>query len=66
MSYKKGDITVGEVVDYRTQDCDMVFAAYLPHSCEGWVIGQAHEIDDLIDDLQEVRRQYWGEGKVAQ
>jgi len=30
--------------------------AYLPHSCDYWVIGGAKEISQMIEDLQEVLR----------
>jgi hypothetical protein len=32
--------------------------AYLPHSCDEWVIGGKEEIQALIDDLTEVIKNY--------
>lgn len=46
-----------ESVEHRVYDCkdDREFGvdvAYLPHSCDHWVIGGEVEIKDMIEDLQ--------------
>lgn len=50
--YKQGELEVGTIRDSRTDDYDDVIAAYLPHSCDAWVIGGSKEIKALIADLQ--------------
>lgn len=41
-------------------------AAYLPHSCDEWVIGWQDEIDALISDLQEIRKAVVARTTLAQ
>lgn len=64
--YKKGDVKLTKAAedkdpyvvqpnfDARTEDYDHVGAgiAFLPHSCQEWVIGGKEQIQDLIEDLQ--------------
>lgn len=50
MSYRKGRAYIGE--DYTVYED--VKAIMLPHSCDEWVIGNAQEAQDLIDDLTEL------------
>ena len=42
--------------DARTDDfeeqCKDRAVAYLPHSCDSWVIGTADEVEELIAELQ--------------
>lgn len=54
--YKKGDLTLGEEMDSRTEDYDYVKGAYLCHSCDSWVIGRIEQVDALILDLQAIRK----------
>jgi hypothetical protein len=39
MSYKSGEVKWGEVMDTQTDNYDEILGAYLPHSCDKWVIG---------------------------
>ena len=52
--YQKGEVRWGVETDTRTQDYDSVEGAYLPHSCDRWVIGGVESIKLLIDDLQKL------------
>ncbi len=53
MSYQPGDLQWGEVMD-STENYDYVTGAYLPHSCNEWVIGDKDAIRALIADLQKL------------
>lgn len=56
--YIKGDVNIGRVTDYSNIDYkDFDNAAYLPHSCDKWVIGGPAEILMLIEDLQAILKQ---------
>jgi hypothetical protein len=55
--YKRGDVKWGEAIDSTTPDYDTVTGAYLPHSCERWVIGGKKQIMELILDLQTILRE---------
>ena len=48
--YKKGSLEFGKTMD-SARDYEDVTGAYLPHSCDTWVIGGRKEIEDLIVDL---------------
>ena len=49
--YKKGELQIGAERDTRTDDYASVFGAFLPHSCNEWIIGGPDEIKALIEDL---------------
>lgn len=51
--YESGKLEIGETTDTQTEHYDSVFGAYLPHSCDEWVIGGPEQIRMLIMDLQE-------------
>jgi hypothetical protein len=69
MSYKKGDLQINEPDDINDLPCysdsrdwnkDELRSrevkkgeAYLPHSCDQWVIGGPEEVKLLISDLRE-------------
>lgn len=50
--YEKGKVAWGEVTDTKTENYDTVTGAFLPHSCDKWVIGDRQRIEWLIEDLQ--------------
>lgn len=50
MSCKTGQVEWGVVMD-TTDDYRDVEGAYLPHSCDAWVIGDLEAIRALIADL---------------
>lgn len=52
MSYKKGDLKVGREYDNRDDAESKVAVAYLPHSCDAWVVGSKDDAQALIADLQ--------------
>ena len=70
MSYNRHDVKVASVCDHIEDgddcDCYPVFdaksdsekavrdVAYLPHSCDHWVIGGKDEVRQLIADLQDI------------
>lgn len=41
------------VMDSRVSGYPVITGAYLPHSCDEWVIGGREQIEILIADLQE-------------
>ena len=51
--YKKGSVQVGLKMDTQTDNYDQIYGAYLPHSCNQWVIGGKQEVESLILDLQQ-------------
>lgn len=53
MTYKKGMLKYGKTWD-STEDYDVIYAAYLPHSCDEWVIGGKEEIANLMTDLENI------------
>lgn len=42
------------IKDSRTKQDYNEGCAYLPHSCNEWVIGGANQISEMIEDLQEI------------
>lgn len=38
--------------------------AFLPHSCDAWVIGGATQIKEMIEDLQEALKQIEGKNEA--
>lgn len=60
MAYIKGELRLDEdfLYDARADEEDGQVdgaQAYLPHSCDEWIIGGLKEIDDLIADLNDAR-----------
>ena len=55
--YKKGEIEVvwppETVSDSRDDYEHWSGVAYLPHSCDQWIIGGRQQIKDMISDLEE-------------
>lgn len=52
--YTKGLITLSdEMYDSRNSDMPGT-VAYLPHSCDSWVIGKEEQVELMILDLQEI------------
>lgn len=53
--YQKGMIEWGTELDTSEEGdyCD-IEGAYLPHSCNSWVIGDIERIKMLIEDLQKL------------
>ena len=53
--YIKGEVKVWapETVLDRDGWKDLPSVAYLPHSCDEWVIGGSEQIKDMLSDLQE-------------
>lgn len=70
--YKKGYLKITDIPcneDYEDGYCDNIDhchrlhgstdrAAYLPHSCDEWLIGGKEQIKDLIEDLQEALKKF--------
>lgn len=52
--YQKGQVEWGSEIDTTTEDYDAIEGAYLPHSCEKWVIGGVENIQAMIDDLKAI------------
>ncbi len=57
--YEKGTVKWGVSLD-STANYEDITGAYLPHSCESWVIGDVDHIRMMIEDLQEILRQAEG------
>lgn len=54
--YQKGMIKFGDVLDTSEEgNYENYEAAFLPHSCEKWVIGDVKRITLLINDLRAMR-----------
>ena len=56
--YKKGELMVGECsMDAREEGGydreENKILAFLPHSCDEWIIGNKENIEILIEDLKE-------------
>lgn len=54
--YRKDSLKYGYVTDTETEDYDTGQWVYLPHSCDKWVIGGIEQLNQLIADLQEMRK----------
>lgn len=50
--YAKGELKIIEINGDK-----IVYEAALPHSCDEWFIGGVQEIDDLISDLIEAKKE---------
>ena len=57
MMYNNGDLKVVRppetVFDSRCDWEDRSSVAYLPHSCDQWIIGGREQIEDMLSDLQD-------------
>ena len=60
--YKSGELTIHKAGDYLYPDsrgddpmADVpIGTAYLPHSCDEWIIGGREQVEMLIADLQAI------------
>ena len=57
--YRRGDVNVDradsdKLYMYRVKG-DPTPIAYLPHSCDEWLIGTVEQVEELIADLHEVK-----------
>lgn len=43
-----------QIRDARGRDENPIGTAFLPHSCDAWVIGGKDQVKDLVDDLLEI------------
>lgn len=55
VAYEANQLRVGKVLD--TEDYSFLLGAYLPHSCQEWVVGGVREIDLLIEDLKKAKEE---------
>ena len=51
--YKKGEVKITTSPSAEVERC-----AFLPHSCDEWVIGGPNEVKQLIADLQYILK-FW-------
>lgn len=54
--YTKGDLDIG-IRNDSSLGYEQIYGAFLPHSCDEWVIGGIPEIENLIQDLQNALEQ---------
>lgn len=52
--YNKGDLDIDRLWSSEIEGYKQELEAYLPHSCDNWVIGPKQNIQWLIEDLQEI------------
>lgn len=58
MTYKYG-YTKGSVkLSNKWPDKDPILCAELPHSCDEWVIGDAEDVANMIEDLDNIMREF--------
>ncbi len=53
--YRKGDLKLRAEEDGPGLNA-AVGDAYLPHSCDEWCIGDLDNVDDMFDDLLEIKK----------